>query len=561
MRLLSIFLFFIIFLSCSSERVEEAEPIDNPYYDMAYHYLDEGRADSAFLNFSKAKDRFVDAKDSLNIANCLIIMAIIQKDQGDYFGAQETALGAIAFLDESNPGHYMYVSTNYNNLGATASLLGDKRRAISFYESALLYSKDTVNINSYLNNLGRAYHDEKEYAKAIAIYKGVLQNEKRGALDYARTRTNYATAMWQSSAGYNPVPDFFEALAIRKERNEYWGQNSSYAHLAAYYATVNTDSSLYYSRKQYAIAKQINSVSDQINVLKKLVALTPEPESKYYFGLYNVLNDSLQNARATAKNQFALIRYEVEKNKADNLQLQKDNAVKANHLTRQRATTGGVSLVLLVAIFGGRFYYNKRKQQLELEAQNQIKASKLKTSRKVHDVVANGIYRIMTEIEYKDTIDRDAILDKLEVMYNKSRDISYETEEPEKVEDPYNVRLMELMKSFATERCRVRIAGNDTDFWDVIDKPTKAEIRQVLQELMVNMNKHSQATDVVVRFEKKAAHLYIYYIDDGIGIDKETPHGNGLTNMVTRIESLGGHLTFVNEITQGLRLTIAIPLL
>jgi hypothetical protein len=35
----------------------------------------------------------------------------------------------------------------------------------------------------------------------------------------------------------------------------------------------------------------------------------------------------------------------------------------------------------------------------------------------VHDVVANGLYQVMSRIEYNDDFSKDEILDKLEMMY------------------------------------------------------------------------------------------------------------------------------------------------
>ena len=534
-------------------------PVDNPYYDRAYDFYNQNLKDSAFFNFSRAKDLFVENNDSLNAANCLIVMAIIQKDQGDFFGAQETAVEAVDYLDKENPKHHVYLSTNYNNLGAATSALGDKDKAITFYNQAIKFSSDSALTRTYLNNLGRLYQDKEEYPLAISLYRTVLKNEKKGTKDFARVLTNYATAMWQYDKSYNPLHDFTLALNIRKQQKDLLGQNSSYAHFADYYEKINRDSSLYFARKQYQIANRTNRAEDRVKALKRLIRLNPMDSVTLYFARYQQLIDSIQLARTAAKNQFALIRYEVEKNKADNLRLQKENAEKASRLTRQRAITGSVSLLFLVATVGGSFWYRKRRLRLELETQNKIKASLLKTSRKVHDVVANGIYRVMTEIEYKDKIDREKILDRLEDMYHKSRDISYEAEEYPSLEKPVNQQITDLLKSFASDKHRVLIAGNEAEIWQQIDPDVYDQIKHVLQELMVNMKKHSQAEHVVIRFSVVGADLYVYYKDDGIGFPVDVVHGNGLSNTGNRINNIGGKINFVSEPGKGLKVEVIIP--
>ncbi|UZJ63305.1 hypothetical protein OKW96_12345 [Sphingobacterium sp. KU25419] len=295
--------------------------------------------------------------------------------------------------------------------------------------------------------------------------------------------------------------------------------------------------------------------------MKKLIKLSPSDSSKNYFEIYNSLNDSLQQARIAAKNQFTMIRYEVEKNKADNLILQKDNADKAYNISRQRMWMTGISIFSVVVIIGGIFWYKRRQERLQLEAQNRIKANQLNISRKIHDVVANGLYRVMTEIENRKDIDRDGIIDRLEMMYEKSRDISYETEVTKPEEQDYHTQIAELLKSFVGENRKVIIAGNDAEQWARIHVDIKEQIHHVLQELMVNMRKHSQATNVVIRFDWDADVLRIYYSDNGIGMSKSCATGNGLEGIGNRIASLNGQINFLNQAEKGLKVEISIPIL
>lgn len=561
LKLLVLFILCATLLSCGNDEIEASKSIDNPYYDKAYDDMDQGLIDSAFVNFSKAKDILMEAKDSLNVANCLINMGIIQKDKGDYFGAQETALQALDYLDPTNPDHRPYLSSNYNNIAVATDMLKDYEGGNSYYRLALSYTDDSLLSNVYRNNLAINYINNKQFQQALNIYNAILKEKPSQPKEYARVIANLARTKWLIDNKYNAKPEFVKALQIREQEGDLWGQNSSFAYFTDYYMSRDVDSALYYAQKRYAISKEIRSASDQIMALNKLIKLSPSDSIKLYFERYRELNDSVQIARAAAKNQFAVIRYQVEKNKANNLLLQKDNAEKGNRLIMQRIIMGSVTLFFLIAVVVGFTYYKKRQEGIELEAQNKIKASKLKTSRKVHDVVANGIYRVMTEIEYREDIDRESILDKLEEMYNKSRDISYEEEENLESQQLYHTHITDLLKSFANENRRVLIAGNEPNLWLALADEAQGNIRHVLQELMINMDKHSQANNVVVRFEKNEDQLFIYYSDDGIGIPKEMAYGNGLANTVSRIKSLAGKIIFVDETVKGLKVEIMIPFL
>jgi signal transduction histidine kinase len=306
----------------------------------------------------------------------------------------------------------------------------------------------------------------------------------------------------------------------------------------------------------YAVARQINSPDDELEALTKLMNLSPSKQLKQYIFRYQYLNDSLQTARNAAKNQFALIRYEAEKNKADNLQLHKDNAQKEIQLLQQRVALVFTIVVFVAAGIIVRIWYRKRKQQMESAARLTIQAHRLTTSQKVHDVVANGLYRIMTEIEHGNTLEKEPMLDKIEELYERSRDISYEP--PEAAHNDFSTTVSQLLTSFVSPMTSVYVTGNSKSLWDHITSQTQLEIEQVLQELMINMKKHSAAKNVVLKFEFHENMILIKYLDDGVGLTPSFHYGNGLTNTENRIKKTGGSFIF-EKTSKGLKLLISIP--
>jgi signal transduction histidine kinase len=303
---------------------------------------------------------------------------------------------------------------------------------------------------------------------------------------------------------------------------------------------------------------RLQSPDDRLEALQKMVRSGPQKAMKTYFAGYQQLSDSLQTARNAAKNQFALIRYDAEKNKADNLKLQKDNTEKRYEILRQ-----GIFLyVTLFVLAGGTvaafFWYRKRKQRLELEAQNAIRESQLRTSKTIHDVVANGLYRMMSEVENQEQLDRDLLLDRIEALYNRSRDISYEA--PQREEHNFPEKIAAMLLSFATDQTKVVLAGNDEAFWVKASVLVKHELEHVLQELMVNMKKHSSASNVVVRFENGGSRHQIVYRDDGVGFSDGFRRKNGLNNTGNRIKTIGGELIFDGKSGKGLQIEISFPI-
>ena len=558
MKRFNLLLFIICLLSCTSSDSKKQKKEINTFYEKAFAYRENGQIDSAFFYFTKAKDLALLQKDSLIVGNCLINLAIISTDIGDYWNGQKISFNAFSYLNKEKKKDHVYISSNYNNLGKATLNLRDYENAIQFYDLAIQFATNLLDTNLYLNNKAYTYQETKQYKKALDIYNLILKTASKNKGEYARTLSNISFTKWLLDQNHNPSSGLLKALDIREKENDLWGQNSSYYYLADYYAKRKPDSALYYAHKMYVVAKKLKSNDDQLFALQKLIKFSPAPLSKQYFETYLKLDDSAQVIRNTAKNQFALIRYRVEESKAENLVLQKDNTEKKYQLIKQKSLLIGGLIFAFFTIVISIVLYKKRKQRLELAAQNTIRENQLRTSKKVHDVVANGLYRVMTEIENREDIDKEHILDKIDDMYQKSRDISYD--QPQTTNPHFNDKLTKLLQTFETETIKVVALGNTAQLWEKVTTEVSYEVEHILQELLVNMDKHSQATEVTLQFEQSDNHINIYYTDNGIGLSKDTVFKNGLTNTGNRIAHIHGSLTFDTETEKGLNIKLSFPI-
>ena len=533
--------------SCSKQENSQPDQLSKLNYDKAYDFFDESRYDSAFYYYSKV---ISSNADSLLIGKSLFNMAIIQSIQGDYFGSDESAVKSLPYFRGDNTS---YLSTIYNTIAINKNDLKNYKDAITWYKKAIALSYDDRDSLMFQNNLAVAHFKIKNYDTAITIYQKLLVNDtvKNSTPLLTKVIDNYAYTKWLQDPSYKAAPELLKALSIREEQKDLWGQNASFSHLMEYYSKSQPDSALHYANKMYDGATRLNSANDRLTALKKLIKLGPNIAAKTNFEIYQKLGDSLQTARNAAKNQFAIIRYETEKHKADNLLLQQENTERRYQLIAILAST---LLIMLLSIF----WYKKRRRKLEADAQHAIRESKLKTSKRVHDVVANGLYRVMTEMENQEHVDKDRMLDKIEALYEKSRDISYEDDE--QINTAFHQKVSELLTSFATENTKILIAGNAADLWGKVNASVKYEVDHILQELLVNIKKHSKATNVAVRFEQKENLIYVYYTDNGVGMNETTKFNNGLRNTGNRIDSIKGAITFDTKAEKGMKIQFSFPL-
>ncbi|HFK5585935.1 TPA: tetratricopeptide repeat protein [Elizabethkingia anophelis] len=536
------FLLFVLMVSCiktKENNINETEKrADNPYYERAWSYLDQKEPVNAFQNFNKAKEIYLKNNDSLGVGKCLMNMGIILADQGDYFGAQETSLEATKYFKENNKQDYYYIDSNYNNLGIICLNLKDYKKAIEFYNKAIKFSNKKEDVQMYLNNKAKTFQETKNYNEALKIYNKILEGGSKNKNEYSRALSNFAYTKWLQNPKNNYDFEFYKALNIRLKEKDLWGLNASYSHLADYYTQTKPDSALIYATKMYGVARALRSPDDQIEALQKLIVLENPEKSKQYFLTYQKLNDSLQTARSKAKNQFALIRYETEKNKANFQKAQADNVKKQNQILKQYAGLGILGLILIGGGAGSVIWYRRRRKRLEKEKELEIKKTELRYSKKVHDKVANKVYRVMSEVENVPEMKKEVLLDKLENIYEISRDISYDHEPTDEK------HLVEMLESYSSqEEVQLVKVGIQEVGWDTFNKDTQSEVFNVLQELMTNMKKHSKATRVVIRMSRINEEITIRYTDNGVGCDKLSPK-NGIKNTGNRMESIGGTINF-----------------
>ena len=481
-------------------------------------------------------------------------MAIIQTDNGDFFGGIETSLEAEKFLKKNDSITNQLKSSNYNNLALANDELENFDNAQKYYNLALNTTQDNESKYIYYNNIGNTFLGLKNYQKARENYTKALQT--KDSISYARTLNNIGRSYFLENKNANVLPYFLNSLKIRESKNDLWGLNSSYATLADYYKEKDAQKSLFYANKMYEIARKINNPDDQLEALQKIIFLENPIKSKELFKKYDLLKDSVQIERNKAKNQFALIRYETEKNKIENEKLKTEKAEKENKILRQNF----LLLLLSIGIVAFYFWYKRRKKLLQLEKENEIRNTELRYSKKVHDVVANGLYQTMVEIQNKEKIEKENLLDQLENLYEKSRDISHEKTEEEVLLE-YSEKLSAMLTSYSCEETQILIAGNSENIWKPLSEKKKKELLYILQELMVNMKKHSSANLVVLKFEKNQENIFIKYTDNGIGIQNfEKKSGSGIHNMEIRIATINGVINFEKNPKGGLIITINISI-
>ncbi|GAB0155865.1 hypothetical protein CHRYSEOSP005_11270 [Chryseobacterium sp. Alg-005] len=544
-----IFFILITIISCNQKKNISIDGSPNENLLKAQKFRDNGNSDSAYIYYGKAKDDLLKARDSTEAARAITNLAIIECDNGDYQTSIASSIDAKKLLYKKKDSVSKYISSvNYNSIAIASKNLRNYGDAIHYYNLAVSLSKTKIDSLAFYNNIGDAYLEQKDLKSAKTYFQKAISTSDQK--DYARALNNLAKVKFLENNNYNPIPELSKAWKIRVQESDDDGLNSSFATIADYYIKKNDHpKALFYAREMYKVAQKNKSPDDRLEALHKLIRLDPENYSEN-FSMYAFLKDSLQTTRNNSKNQFAIIRYKTQ-------QLKTEIAEKQTRILWQTFTLGAllVAIIILILILG---WFRKKQKIQQQKSELDLKNTQLALSKKVHDVVANGVYQILTEIENQEEIDKNRILYKLESVYEKSRDISYENLSTD-IEEDFRDRISHLLSSFQNENRRIFIVGNEENIWSALSDSKKEEVFHVLQELMVNMKKHSEADLVVVRFEKDKNSTQIFYSDNGIGIQETHLPKNGLRNTENRIHSMNGTIIFDLETEKGLKINISFP--
>lgn len=544
------FIAWLLLLSGTAWAQQAANKKPYTDFDRASYYWHYDQWDSAFKYYSSYVSNTKGG--GLLKASAYKFQGEISWNVGDYYAAQDYLNAALQLLDPKDTAHQEELGYVYNILGNVSLELNAYKEAIAYYDQALRHAGNSTYSSEILNGKATALQKEKNFPAAMAVYDQLLDRNLTDMPLKARVIDNRAYTAWLQNNAYNPLPEFSRALQIRQDSQYVTGIITSYSHLADYYAINNRDSASWYALQMYDKATEIRSTRDRKDAIDKLVSLQTDAAGKEkWFRQYKLLSDSLTFANDTTRYRFANIRYAVEKNKADNLVL-KDN------LLKQRVGMAALAFLGLLIIGGLTIRYRKKRQAIQQQSDKAIETAKLKTSQKVHDVVANGLYGIMNELEHSDTLDKEPLLTKIELLYERSRDISYE--DPDLLpEGGYDKRVQQLLKSLAGEHTRLVVVGNEASFWNRISIAQQQQLFLVLNELMVNMKKHSGAGNVSVVFKIEDNTALVRYKDNGVGMAPGQVFGNGLASTVNRIKSIHGAINFGESGSDGTTVVISFP--
>lgn len=553
-------------------------------YNLGLYHLRDDRLDSAYSYLYASEKLYDNLNKAEEAGKSALAMAITQKNKKDYVGAEASSVKAIRFFNDLG-GNEKNLASAYNNLGLTSRLLGKYDEAIEYYETSQGYKKkindNEISLIGSLNNLGITYKDKGEYDKAINHFKEALTYDSlpiKSPRTYARLLDNLAYANYKAGIEDEFPEMFLKSLHIRDSVNDRLGYVTSNKHLAEIYKEkLDRHSALYYARAAYQKAKEITYNDGILESLELLMVLeTPEKGVKYGEE-YITLNTELYKQEKAFQDQSARIRFET-----DRLEIEKD---KATETARRLIIIFSFVAILFLL---GYIILQRRNNRKELEYQEgqqqaneeifnlmlsqQTKLeegkhlAKQRISKELHDGILSRLFGLRLSLDSLNTKHgkeveklRSSYIDQLKDLGKEIRRISHDiNDEAFSPDTLYPDVLQKLLnEQLETQDVIYQFVYDQDINWDVISNPKKVHIYRIIQECVMNINKHAKAEHITVTFKRLESDIQLIIEDDGVGMDtSKAKSGIGMKNIKSRVAQIAGSYKVVSKINLGTQIQI-----
>jgi PAS domain S-box-containing protein len=209
----------------------------------------------------------------------------------------------------------------------------------------------------------------------------------------------------------------------------------------------------------------------------------------------------------------------------------------------------------------------QRQQMITAAAIKAQESERALVSQELHD----NVNQVLTTVKLYTELCRDGIGDRDELMDKSLRLLQHSISEirslSKRLSAPSlgNIKLRDSVKELldavsATNKICVCLDTEAIEDLVHVDQDVHLAIYRILQEQLTNILKHAGAGNVWVSFNRSGRNLELRIHDDGKGFDpRRQRQGIGITNMMTRAESVQGFLQIDTAPGQGCTLMMRVP--
>ncbi len=579
--------------------------------------------DSAGYYFRESLALRRNAHDTIGMAISMRNIMGIEKLQGRYDIAVSTGTNALELLAKMSGSERTLKERAWikAHLAPIYLKLGDYRAAIqNCLDAKVTFKKfeDNAGLASAIMNLGNVYEETKEYSKALSQFLEAIELNTKidNQKELAKAYTNVGNIYYDMDKYDEALLNYLRGLKIRQDQGFVDGMSISYLNIGIIYKSVDRmDSALKYYHKSLNLCEESGNIEGQykayrelgdlfkskkryeesIQFLKKALVMTTqsrgttetltlyqELEESYdglgrhdsaliYSRKYVALSDSLNEALRSS-----IVFESTIKDKEYQLAISKEK-----NRSQTYVIIGLTSFILLLCIILFLVFKSQRAKKKMLHLQELIKEQELmaldamiegqETERKrlageLHDTIGSILSAIKFAFKAVENMVVPASYKKINHMLDEAlrtvRQISHDLASGVVLENGIDDALKQLCATLQ-DTGKIQIKLDIFGFNERAETAVELNIYRIIQELLTNILKHSQAEQVSIQLLKSQDNINLMVTDDGKGFNPagvQTKYGIGLSNIDKRVQNMSGRWNIDSGKGNGTTVVIDVPL-
>ncbi|OEK01587.1 hypothetical protein BFP97_08675 [Roseivirga sp. 4D4] len=503
-----------------------------------------------------------------------------------------------------------YQAASYMGLGAFYIDTEKPKLAIESYKEANRLSKIS-NLPRYQNSsmfgvgvgFQQLYRLDSTQKTAVdsALYYYDLSREPMLELDM---KEEVAILLYNSSLLNSIKKDYSEAkknliraYAIDVDIENYFGQTRELAELGLVnYRISQTDSAEYYFLRSLSLADSLGFLDKGLTVMNNLANLYEADGryekaigyyKRYYSGSQSIYRMDYQDRLFEIREQYKTAELELTTERQENEILRR---------RRSQAFTVIIAVAIVVAISIWLYVVDQRRKNIKALAAKNDEINKQKIDELLQQ---QEIASLQGVLEGQETERKRVAIDLHDRLGGILSMVKLHFSAVEEKIDPANptkekfltaselldlaagevrnishnmmsgvlakfglIPALEDLKSRISETGKLKVNLYTSNINGSLDGEQELQLYRIVQELMSNILKHSEATETNIQLNENEDSVNLIVEDDGVGFNPEkldVNAGIGLTNLKARVSKLNGTLHIDSGLGAGTTISIDIP--
>lgn len=561
--------------------------------DLGILLIDDNAFPAALDLFDKALKIRQELGDSAGVAALYNKQGIIHQKQGNLEAALDRQLRALVIYEQQEQD--LWISYTLNNIAIIHYNLGNLPKSLEYHQRALDLRRelqDTYGIGASYGNMANVYLEMGDTNRAFGyLREAVNWLQETGSSEALGVQMNNLGAIFVSMGELDSARKYLEkALLIRRQL----GDSKAIA------STLGSLGELYLREGRYSIAEKTldealslarnaNVREEQINVLSRLSTLYEETgrldKALQSLREYVRVKDEVYNDNVNARIMEMQARFDAESQEQQIVLLTSQQQLKDLKIRQQR-TQITLLLVFIVMLVGAAFfeYYRYRQKQRSLLQAETMRQQELRMKaviqaqeeerKRIAEDLHDGVGQTLSGLKLAcegiaeqvtaSNSGKDQILQlgrSLDNACSEVRTISHQMR-PKALTELGLIPAIDEMLSNTFTHSGISYSFDHFGVEGRFDEKIEVSVYRIIQELVNNIIKHSNATEASFQLLKNNQRLVLVVEDNGKGFDYDQGKGKGigLLNLDSRVDTVGGEINYESHPGEGTLVTIRIPL-